>query len=141
MNPRYRLTAPLYADDTLFPEGTEIEFAGPPNEYMEPLNPEAEAKLTAYLQGLEEGRVASGRISRRLEDIVFQEMANRPKEDHSPSQIVMPKYNPDVAAMGNMTKNGGMKKPAVGEVKVLPNQTAKRPDPVVIGAAKDLINA
>lgn len=38
-NPKYQLLAPFFAEDnTFYPEGKEIEYLGPPNEHMYPLN-------------------------------------------------------------------------------------------------------
>jgi len=90
--PQYRLMQPFYVKDTFIPEGAVIDWDGPPNEFMEALNPAAEEKLKAYLNGLEEGRVNAGRLSRKIEDIVFQEVSNRPRETSPIStQVVLPK--------------------------------------------------
>jgi hypothetical protein len=50
--PRYRMIEPFYADDILWPVGAELDYDGWPNEYMEPLNEPARAKMRIILQGI-----------------------------------------------------------------------------------------
>lgn len=130
--PLYRLIKALYADDTYFGEGTEIYFDGTPNENMEPLNDAAREKMQDYIKALEDGMKEAGRISRALEDIVFHEFKNRPRDSGVPTgRVELPRYNPETPLAGNMAKPA----PAKVEVKALPGGPPK-PKPVVIGEAK-----
>jgi len=93
--PRYRLLKPFYVDDNYIEEGVVIEFAGTPNEAMEPLNEPALEKMKAYLATLEGGRTP------RPEDVFYVAMANRPKEP----QVTIPHAVKDVPQMGNLRPN------------------------------------
>ena len=137
--PRYKLLKEFYADDTLIPEGSEIKFDGIPNEQMEPLNPAAEARMTEFINHLEEGRLATGLLSRQLDAIVENAYKNRPREGVPTGQVVMPKYSPDVPPMGHLTKAGGAKKPGPGVVGIisLPGINTEKPKPIVVGEIKD----
>jgi hypothetical protein len=109
--PRYRLIQQFFGPDhALYEEGMEIFFDGVPNEGMEPLNELATAKMKAYIEGLEEGMRQSGRISRKLEDIVMQEIANRPREPLAAGPVILPTYTPDKPIMGNLDAKGNQKK-------------------------------
>lgn len=137
--PQYRLMQPFYVKDTYIPEGAVIDWDGVPNEFMEAMNPAAEEKLKEYLQGLDDGQRAAGRISRKLEDIVMQEVANRPREPKSNTEtVILPKYNPDVPAMGNIHKNGNPKKMDLGSLKIHPAEGPGNPKPISISDIKDL---
>lgn len=76
--PRYELQAPLYADDFLWDAGLTIEFDGPPNEQMTPLNEPARERMKAYLQTLEGGRTPD------VADVMLKAMTERPKHDVVP---------------------------------------------------------
>jgi hypothetical protein len=52
------LNSSCYLDDTLFGEGTEIDFLDTPNTEMVPLNEPARARMQAYLEQLMEGQQA-----------------------------------------------------------------------------------
>ena len=97
--PRYRLLKPLYADDNYIAEGIEIEFTGVPNETMEPLNDSAKERMTAFLK-------ANGGFTPRIEDVVYQRMADRPRE------ITMPHATQNVPQMGGLTANHTQAAPA-----------------------------
>ena len=62
--PRYRLIEDFFGPDCVLyhaTEGgnpTEIDFDGPPNEQMEPLNEPARVKMRAYLEELRAGAIA-----------------------------------------------------------------------------------
>lgn len=56
--PRYRLNSACYLDDTLFTEGTEIDFLDTPNTEMVPVNEPARQRMQAYLEQLMEGQQA-----------------------------------------------------------------------------------
>lgn len=73
--PRYRLITAHYLDDDLLDAGEVIEYAGTPSENMEPMNAEARERLIAYI-----GTLQDGKRTPDLGDIVFKQMANRPKE-------------------------------------------------------------
>lgn len=73
--PRYRLITAHYLDDDYVEEGEIIEYAGTPSENMEPLNEAARERLIAYFHTLQDGKRTPD-----LADIVFRQMANRPKE-------------------------------------------------------------
>lgn len=87
--PRYRVldAKGFFADNhTLYPQGTELTWLGPPNELMEPLNDAAVDRMTEYLAELDrwaeikaklDGRAAARSID--LGDAVLQAMLDRPK--------------------------------------------------------------
>lgn len=108
-SPQYRLIKPFFCDDTFFDEGVEIVYDGVPNEAMEPLNDAAKVKMTEYIKALDDGMHASGRLSRKIEDIVFQEMQNRPQESRTGGQVILPSYKPETPIMGNLDAKGGPK--------------------------------
>lgn len=62
--PRYRLIEDFFGPDNTLHHATEngqpaeIEFDGPPNEQMEPLNEPARVKMQAYLEELRAGAIA-----------------------------------------------------------------------------------
>ena len=132
--PQYKLLKQFYADDTLFPEEAIIEFNGIPNEQMEPLNDAAREKMAAFLKSLEEGMHEAGRISRKLEDIVLQEVANRPREN---ARVTMPQYRPGKPPMGNITAEGAPIKPSITpKTKLISTAEIEPQKPIVIGAVK-----
>lgn len=114
--PKYRLIAPIYFDDQYIPEtmivdgrevSTIIEYEGVPNEAMEPINEPAQVKWKAYQEMMDQSMRDAGRLSRKLEDIVQQEIAQRPREARH--TVELPQVRPDVPAMGNITVAGGKK--------------------------------
>jgi hypothetical protein len=137
--PFYRLIQPLYADDTYFPEGTELYFLATPNDAMEPLNEPARKRVEEYFKGLDEGMRASGRISRKIEDIVMQEMTNRPKEPAAATTVTMPAYKPNTPIMGNLDSKGGLKEAKIGQgsVRLATLAPTNKPTPKVVGAPKE----
>lgn len=76
--PRYRLDAPLYAEDVLWPMGKVIEFDGMPNETMSPLNQPARDRMRTFVAGLNEGKTPD------VADVMFEAMAARPRHDQIP---------------------------------------------------------
>lgn len=132
--PQYKLLKPFYADDTLFPEGAVVSFLGTPNEQMEPLNEPAKQKFAEFIKRVEDGAAAAGRISRKLEDIVQQEVMNRPREQ---PRVSVPQYNPEVPAMGNINVHGDQKKaPAEMKTKLISTPVTPPQKPIAIGEAK-----
>lgn len=134
----YKLISPFYCDDTIFepgPDGLEIVYDGVPNEGMEPLNELARERMTTYLKGLDDGMVASGRISRKLEDVIFQEMSNRPREQTPNGTVVLPTFQANKPIMGHLDSKGNVKepgnKPSVRLAALSPDKAA----PTVIGKA------
>ena len=117
--PRYRIIQPFFGPDhSMYEEGSEIFFDGVPNEGMEALNEPAQVKMKDYIQGLEDGMRQSGRISRKLEDIVMQEIANRPREPLGGGAVILPTYTPDKPIMGNLDAKGNLKKPVPSGVRL-----------------------
>lgn len=94
--PRYRLIQPFYADDMFIAEGEVIEFAGIPNEAMEPLNESARVKMTEFLKALPGGRTPP------LEQTVAKAMAERPRE------VTLPRLNEEKPLMGNLKADGSV---------------------------------
>jgi hypothetical protein len=72
---RYRLILPHFIDDDLIEVGEIIEYAGTPSENMEPMNEPAREALIAYI-----GTLQDGKRTPDLGDIIYKQMANRPKE-------------------------------------------------------------
>ncbi len=103
--PRYELLQPWYAPgDHYIVEGTEVEYAGTPNESMRPLNKAAEDKLRAYLGGRPR--------TPRVEDVVYESVLKRPKE--TAEDVVLPGVVRNVPQMGNMKPSA-----APDEVKIV----------------------
>lgn len=73
--PRYKLLAPLYADDAYFEEDTVIEYDGVPNLSMFPLNEAAKVRLEEYASTL-------SRLD--LGEQVFRAMQERPRHELQP---------------------------------------------------------
>lgn len=142
--PKYRLIAPIYFDDQFIPEimivdgreaPTIIEYEGIPNEAMEPVNEPARVKWNEYQKMMDDSMIAAGRLSRKIEDIVAQEVAARPRE---PRGIVeLPQVRADVPVMGNVTAAGGKKlAPEKGSVKISAGDVSG-PAPIKLGAPKE----
>lgn len=140
--PRYKLLKPLYAnaDGLYVPEGAEIEFEGPPNEHMVPLNKPAEDRLRAYITALNEGARAAGRDSRHLADIVFTEVAKRPREPMR--EVTMPTYKEEIPPTGNLTPAGAAKSaPRESSIKVKPAEESRPAKPIALSSInKDTYN-
>lgn len=70
--PRYRLNVPCFLeDDTLHEEGEEIEYLGPPNMEMVPLNDAARHRMQLYIDELtESARVAAEINGRRFTGLI-----------------------------------------------------------------------
>lgn len=101
--PRFRALAPLYIRDTYLPEGTE--FVLRPSDGMTPdleaLNEPARVMLTKYLDELPSP-------IRRLDDVVAEAYANRPKEPAVQRQVteIRKSYNRNAPnAMGVKTSD------------------------------------
>lgn len=125
VKPRYMLLQPLYAGDQYIDAGTEIEFAGTPNESMECLNSAAEERMKAYLRTLEGGKTP------RVEDIFYLKMRERPREDET---VTLPHAVKEVPQMGNLRKDN------VSDVKIIntpdtPLRTKKVLGTVVVESA------
>lgn len=133
----YKLIQSFYCDDALFepgPDGLEIIYDGVPNEGMEPLNELARKRMTEYLKGLDDGMIASGRISRKLEDIIFQEVSNRPRETTPTGQVTLPTFQANKPIMGHLDSKGNVKEPGKSSVRLAALEPGK-PAPTVIGKA------
>jgi hypothetical protein len=154
--PKYRLVKPFYVNDIgmYVEEGREILWDGVPNEEMEPLNKAAEDRLKAYLATLEEGRLAAGHTSSKIEDILFEAMRNRPREPQqgvadnprSSTKVDLPKYNKEVPPTGNLKKNGAQKGPndltGASPLTVLPQPDKAPPKPISLSSInKEPFNA
>lgn len=113
--PRYRLIQPLYAGDQYISEGTEIEFTGTPNEFMECLNKAAEERMTKYLKTLEGGRTP------RVEDVMYKAISTRPRD--AAGELTLPHAVTDVPQMGNMTERPSPVK--IIETPVAPTRVKK----------------
>lgn len=73
--PRYKLIAPLYADDRIIPEGAIIAFDGTPNEGMEPQNEAAFRRMAEFVATLG----PAGKTP-PVEEVMERAMRNRPRE-------------------------------------------------------------
>lgn len=73
--PRYRLVQPFYVDDRKLEPGIVIEYAGIPNEAMDPLNEPARKAMKKFLTSLG----PAGRTP-PVEEVMEQAMRNRPRE-------------------------------------------------------------
>lgn len=138
--PLYRVLNPkgFFADDdSLYPEGTVLNWTGALNEYMEPMNEPAREKMQVYLEELEDGAKAaaakfgrsySGRLT-DLADIMALAMqdakaiANK-RMDEPRVQVSMPRSDGDAPVMGNMK---GQKRR--GRPPKISNVTAAPPPP------------
>jgi len=76
MGARYKLLQPFYCDDAYFEEGAEIDYDGPPNQGMLPLNTEAQERFAEFEASLE--------TPDNLDEIVFREMRDRPRYLRAP---------------------------------------------------------
>ena len=111
--PLYRLIKPFYIDDNYIAEGVEIEFTGIPNEQMEPLNAEAEARMTEFLK-------ANGGFTPRIEDIVYQRVSERPQE------VSMPRMEHNIPQMPGVQISGQPAiKPAPAQATITKVPTAE----------------
>lgn len=135
--PRYRLLQPFFApDDTLYPEDTELAFDGTPNEFMEPLNAAAEAKLTEYLQMLDDGQRAvdekHGRqFTGRLSDLadIFARVRDDTKaevEAKARKAIVMPTKGENIPTRGDTVRAQAAKRAKSGIVAVKPPNVSRK---------------
>lgn len=101
--PVYKLLAPCYLDDTLWPVDMEIAYSGVPNEFMAPMNDPAREKMRDFLLYLDDcarekaalnGRPFSGR-PRELADQLDEAMGDAKREARK-QEIVMPIASGDI---------------------------------------------
>lgn len=115
--PRYELLAPFYApNDTLFPEGFELEFDGTPNEFMRPLNEAARKKMAEYMPSVDKRpldvQLHAAREAEKNKPVAViphPVVVTDRKAPHMPN----PAHNPRAALVGEAKApddSGGLKK-------------------------------
>lgn len=139
--PRYKLLKEFFApDDTLYPEGTRLDFDGIPNEWMEPLNEPARKNMQAYLEHLDDcqravdakhNREYRGRLS-DLGDILdrVRQDTKAEVEEKARKPIVMPADRGPVPVRGDTVSAQAAKKARSGVKGVqLPSVSRKNKAP------------